>query len=79
MVFCNLLFVDDKKAFYAIGGSPEDLTGELLIDTEAGTYELLKAPENSKVYGVHIGAMLRKYQSLFEKGTFKDRIAYQIG
>ena len=64
-VFCKLLSVNEKVAVYAIGGSPEDLTGELLVDTEAGTYELLKAPENSKVYDVHIGAMLRKYQSIF--------------
>ena len=79
MVFCNLLSVDGKVALYAMGGTPEDLTGELLVDAENETFEILKEPEKSKVYLTHIGSMLRSNQEEFKKGVFKKRMAHQIG
>ena len=79
MLFCNLLSVDGKKALYAMGGTPEDLTGLLLIDAENETFEILKEPENSKVYLAHIRSMLWYHQEELNNGVFKKRMAYQIG
>ena len=78
MVFCNLLSSDGDKLIYAIGGSPEDVTGELAVNLRDGSFDLVKAPEKTKVYARHIGAMLRKAQAKFEKGTYPERLAYEI-
>lgn len=79
MVFCSLISAEGKKALYALGGTPEDMTGRLFIDAAKGVYEVTKSPENTKVYDAHIGAMLRRHMSEFDQGVFKERIAHQIG
>ncbi len=79
MVFCNLLSVNGNTALYAIGGNPNDLTGQLIINSEDGSYIILRAPENSKVYDTHIRSMIGKYRKSIDNGDFKEKMAYQIG
>ena len=79
MVYCELIKRDGSLLTYQIGGFFNDLTGELVVDYVAGTYEITKEPENSKVYDRHIGTMLSRAQADFEKGVFKRRLSYEIG
>ena len=79
MVFCDLLSFDGKKARYAIGGTLEDMTGELVVDLAEGTFELVSPPKESTVYEPHIGSMLRKYQAKNKNEGFAKRMAWQIG
>lgn len=78
MVYCNYDRHEGNTVFYKIGGSSKDITGELAIYLNDKTYELLKEPENSKVYDRHIHSML--YWALPEllAGKFPPKLSYEI-
>ena len=78
MVFCNLIEKNGSELLYSIGGRPDDLTGRLSVNTEDGSFEIQAEPENSKVYTRHVSAMLRKAQSDYSAGNFKERLSYEI-
>lgn len=79
MVFCNLLSKNDEYLEYAIGGSPNDLSGRLRVNHKDLSYVLITAPEHTKVYGRHIAAMLSRAKRDYKKGIFEEKLAYQIG
>lgn len=78
MVYCKLISVTNRIVRYAIGGYVNDITGELILHRDTNEYEVVKVPENSKVYRTHIECMLRKHFKEFQKGIFKEKIAYEI-
>lgn len=78
MVYCKLIKETKHTVKYAIGGFANDLTGELLLRKGTDTYEVIKQPENSKVYKIHIERMLRLHHEEFERGVYREKLAYEI-
>ena len=78
MVFCNLKSNDDGVLKYEVGGTPEDLTGTLIVNPDDLSFELEKEPEKTKVYIQHIAAMLAREAKNYRKKTFRNRISYEI-
>lgn len=79
MIYCDLIEAPGDIVKYAIGGRANDITGELIISIQDGSFDLIKAPENSKVYQKHIAAMVYWHLDEFRKGIFRDKISYEIG
>ena len=78
MVYCNFMKRDGDLLYYTIGGNIDDLTGVICIDYVNQEYTVLKKPGASNVYYRHIDSMLRKAQKDFERGIFRERLAYEI-
>ncbi len=78
MVYCKLIEITKDFAKYAIGGFVNDLTGEIIISRSTDEYEIVKNPENSKVYRIHIEKLLRSHHEEFMNGVFKEKLAYEI-
>lgn len=80
MVFANLLRIEDDAIIYIFGGTPKDLTGELVIKPSYNySFEVTKDPENSKVASRHIEYMISRHKQEFREKKYPKKIAYQIG
>jgi len=80
MVFCDILIIEENAIIYKIGGTSEDLTGELLIrPSDNFSFELRKEPENSRVALRHIEYMIGRHRQEFREGKYPERMSYQIG
>ena len=79
MVYCNKIKEDGGVVMYAIGGTVNDISGEMIVDYDNRTFEIVKQPEKSKVYSRHVSAMLQKAFSDYANGEIKERLAYEIG
>lgn len=78
MVYCNFIRKEQNQAFYAIGGTVNDITGTIQIDMNNGNYQLLTPPKRTKVYDRHISRMIRLNMDSFSKGICKTKMAYEI-
>ena len=79
MVYCDLVSVEQGEAHYLMGGRPDDMTGELLVNLESGLYQVLKEPERSKVYHRHLAPLAVKAADAYKMGVIKERLSYEIG
>ena len=78
MVYCKLIKREGSLFTYLIGGYVTDITGEMVVDFDHGTFEITKEPERSKVYPRHISTLLSRVRADYERGIVKDRVAYEI-
>ena len=78
MVYCKLISVTNRIVRYAIDGYVNDITEELILHRETNEYEVIKVHKNRKSNRTHIECMLRKHFKEFQKGIFKEKIAYEI-
>ena len=79
MVYCKLKKEEGSKVTYAIGGTVNDITGEMIVDYAHRTFEMVKEPESSKVYARHVSAMLQHAFKDYARGIVKKRLSYEIG
>ena len=79
MVYCDLIKNENKLLTYKIGGFASDLTGLIVFHTQNATYELIKEPENSKVYKRHLERLARRCKGMYDKGIVKNKLSLEIG
>ena len=80
MVFADLLRIEEDAIIYKFGGTPKDLTGELVIrPSDNFSFEVTKQPENSKAALRHIESMISRHKQEFRQGKYPERMSYQIG
>lgn len=77
MVYCNLIDANETSARYAYGSHPTSLTGEIYFDGKNGYFEIIKEPENDTVYLKCLKSLYWKYYRDFEKGVFREKIAFE--
>lgn len=78
-VYCKFVSVDGNKVTYMIGNFTNDITGIIVIDYVEKKYDIIKQPEKEDVCTRHVDSMLLKYQPLFEKGEFPEKMSREIG
>ena len=77
MVYCNFIEKTDEKIKYSIGGTVNDITGELEIKPDL-SWKITKQPQNSKVCILHIEWMLGRHIQEFKKKSYPKKMAYEI-
>ena len=78
MVYCELIKKTKDSALYTLGGPGHDNSGILHVFKGSDEYEIIKEPEKSKVYRVHIGRMLRKHADEIKDGIFREKMSWEI-
>lgn len=79
MVYCNFIKATNEKIIYNIGGSVNDITGELVIRPSDGLpFEITKQPENSAVSPIHIEFMIERHIQELKKKNYPKKMAYEI-
>lgn len=78
MVYCDLVSKEQDDLTYAIGGSPKDMTGKLVVHLSDKSFDL-DQPVNTTVLPRHIKSMLSRAWTDFEKGIYKPKLSYEIG
>lgn len=79
MVYCKIKERNADSAVYLIGARTDDMTGEITFFKGNRLPKLNKQAEKYPVREMHISRLYGKHMSDFEKGIFKDKIAYEIG
>ena len=77
MVFCDYKANTTDSATYAFGGTPEDISGEIVFHFRDRTFEIVKAPEKTKVWLKYIRSLYHKEMENFNKGVFREKISYE--
>lgn len=78
MVYCNFKEKTDTTVTYMYGAVVNDVTGELIFHFTEDIIEIVTPPKKEKVYMKYIKRLYGKQRENFQKGIFKEKIAYEI-
>ena len=78
MVYCRLINKDNNILTYAIGNTSNDVTGELTINAQDLSFDIIKQPSEFEVYPLSIYKMLIKYENELKNGNAPETMSYDI-